>query len=91
MLKLDAILMRLQAIGEMVKNVDKRDKNLLYKYNDVDWAEIMKMRDLISHHYMEVNAQVVYKICTLDIPVLYETVDKILMDLDKQLIKDEKS
>lgn len=84
-LKLDAILMRLQAIGEMVKNVDKRDKNFLSKYSEVDWVEIIKMRDIISHHYMDVNAQVVYKICAFDIPVLCKTVDKILIELDEQL------
>jgi hypothetical protein len=34
---------------------------------------------------MEVNAQVVYKICAFDIPVLCKTADKILIELDEQL------
>lgn len=81
---LDAISMRLQVIGEMLKNVDKRDKEFLKKYPGIEWAEIMKMRDIISHHYLEVNAEVIYKICKNDIPQLEKAVNQILSDIDKQ-------
>lgn len=45
----------------------------------------MKMRDIISHHYREVNAEIVFKICKDDIPLLDKKVGQILLDLEKQL------
>lgn len=36
MLRLDAVSMRLQVIGEMLKNIDKRDKNFLKKYPEIE-------------------------------------------------------
>ena len=88
MLTLDAVTMRLQIIGEMLKNVDKRDKEFLKKYPGIEWQEIMKLRDIISHHYREVNAEIVFKICKNDIPLLEIAVDQILIDINKQLKTD---
>lgn len=88
MVLMDAIAMRLQAIGEIVKNIDKRDKNFLLQYSQVEWKEIMKLRDLISHHYIDINAEIIFKICRDDIPVLEKTVDRILKKLHDELSKD---
>jgi uncharacterized protein with HEPN domain len=37
---------------------------------DVPWAEIAKMRDLLGHHYWRVNPDVVWVTATRDIPQL---------------------
>ena len=85
MMKLDAVAMRLQVIGELLKNVNKRDKEFLIKYPGVEWAEAMKLRDIISHHYSELNADIIFKICKNDIPQLKKVVVDILNDLKKLL------
>ncbi len=79
---LDSIAMRLQSIGETVKQIDKRDKSLLQKYPETSWQQIIKMRDQISHHYDEIDNVVVYEICINKLPALKTTVQKIIKDLN---------
>jgi uncharacterized protein with HEPN domain len=77
--------MKLIVIGEAVKNIDRRtDKALLLKYSDTEWKEIMKLRDIIVHHYANVDAERIFAIISNDIGPLLETVKKIKNDLLKQ-------
>jgi uncharacterized protein with HEPN domain len=85
--KLDAISLRLQVIGESVKNVEKRDKEFFKNYSAINWREIMKLRDLISHHYYELDYEIVFDICKNEIPKLEVIVGKIINDLKIQGIK----
>jgi uncharacterized protein with HEPN domain len=80
----DSIAMRLQTIGESLKNVDKRNKTFLSNYPEVELPEIMKLRDIISDSYKELNAETVFYACKEDIPILGKTVEKIIADLNKQ-------
>lgn len=48
---LDSISMRLQIIGENSKDIYKIDKSFLEKYPEIEWENIMRLRDVISHHY----------------------------------------
>lgn len=80
--KLDAICMQLIAIGESLKNVDKiTDKKLLPHYPAVDWKSVKGMRDIISHHYFDLNAEAVFDVCKYDIQTLKETVELMLRDV----------
>ncbi len=56
---LDAISMRLQVIGELTKKNDKIDVSLFERYTDVEWKKIMKLRDIISHHYARMDHEIV--------------------------------
>jgi len=85
MTKLDAISMRLQVIGELVKNIDKKNKEFLQTYSQIEWSDIMRLRDIISHHYSEVNATIIFKICKNDIDKLGITVNQILLEINKKL------
>ena len=45
---LDSVCMKLIAVGESVKNLDKiMDKELLVNYPAVNWKDVMGMRDII--------------------------------------------
>lgn len=75
--KLDAICMMLIAIGENLKNLDKvTGGKLLARYPDVDWKGAKGMRDIISHHYFDLNAEVVFSICKDRIPGLIKTITR---------------
>ena len=79
--RLDAICMMLIAIGESLKNLDKiTNGTLLAKYPDVDWKGAKGARDIISHHYFDLNAEAVFGICRNDIPHLTKTVEKMIHD-----------
>lgn len=87
--KLDSLCMLFIAIGESLKNIDKlTDKKLLQKYNNIDWIAIKGMRDVLSHHYFDINAEAIYNVCIDDIDELYITIQKIITDL--QNIEDTK-
>ena len=82
--KLDAICMQLIAIGESVKNVDKITRGeLLINYPEVPWKQVMGMRDILSHHYFDMDAEVVYTVCSEHIPILIQILEKILLDIEK--------
>jgi len=81
---LDGVCMNLLAVGEAVKNLDKyTDKELLPKYPSIPWKDIMRMRDVIAHHYFDVDAEKVFTILREDIPPLLETIIKMKKDWEK--------
>lgn len=82
MILLDSICMKLAAIGETIKNLDKAtNKNFLNRYSQVNWKQAMRMRDIIVHHYFDVDAEVIYKTLKEDIPLLRDILNKIKDDL----------
>lgn len=82
MILLDSICMKLAAIGETIKNLDKiTNKELLQKYSQINWKQVMGMRDIIVHHYFDVDAEVIYKTLKEDIPLLYKVLKQIKDDL----------
>jgi uncharacterized protein with HEPN domain len=72
---LDSIVIRLQAIGENIKNILKRDKMLMKKYQSIDWDRIIQFRDFISHHYEKLDYEIVFDICKNDLPKLKEVIE----------------
>ncbi|MCU0285052.1 MAG: DUF86 domain-containing protein [Acidobacteria bacterium] len=38
-------------------------KSLLNKYPEIDWKKVMGMRDMITHHYFDLDAEVVFDVC----------------------------
>jgi uncharacterized protein with HEPN domain len=66
--KLDSISMRLIAIGEGFKNVDKlTDFQLLDKYPQIPWKQVKGVRDILSHHYFDLDAETIFEICANEI------------------------
>lgn len=83
--KLDSICMQLIAIGESLKNIDKiTNKKLLEKYPEVDWKGVKGIRDIISHHYFDLDAEEIYFVCDTKLTTLTTTIEKIIYDLTKE-------
>lgn len=78
---LDAIVMRLQVIGESVKQIQKTKPSFLENYSEIEWDKISRFRDLVSHHYENVDYEIVYDICKTHIPKLSEAIAEIKQDL----------
>jgi uncharacterized protein with HEPN domain len=80
--KMDAICMMLIVIGEALKKLDGITGGaLLPQYPEVDWKKAMGMRDIITHHYADVNAEAVFLTCQNKIPHLFVTIQKIEEEL----------
>lgn len=82
MILLDSVCMKLVAVGESVKNLDKiTNKDLLKNYPEINWKDIMGMRDIIVHHYFDIDANIVIATLRNEIPQLYKTIELILAEL----------
>ena len=82
MLRLDAICMNLIALGETVKGLDnKTNHELLKDYPEVYWKGVMGIRDKISHHYFEIDPEVVFRTIEEDIPQMIPIVERMISDL----------
>lgn len=75
---LDAITMRLQVVGELLKRIDKKDSSFLKGYRDINWDNIMRLRDIVSHHYEKVDHEIIFDICKNHLPKLKKIIKKIL-------------
>jgi uncharacterized protein with HEPN domain len=75
---LDAIAMRLQIVGELLKKINKMDNSILKNYSGVEWNQIMRLRDLVSHHYEKVDHEIIFDICKNHVPGLESTILKII-------------
>jgi len=83
--KLDAICMQLVAIGESLKKLDKITENeLLARYPEIEWKKIKGMRDIISHHYFDIDAEVIFDVCENHFKAFKETIYKIMTDLEEE-------
>lgn len=67
----DAVIRRLEIIGEAVKHIPQR---LKAKYTKVPWKKIAGMRDVISHDYFGIKLERVWKTVKQDIPKLKEVI-----------------
>ena len=74
--KLDAACMVIIALGEAVKTLDKlTEKQLLPTYPSIDWKKVMGARDIMAHHYFEVDADEVFSIIKNDIAPLKQAIE----------------
>ncbi len=82
--KLDSICMQLIVVGEGLKNFDKATENsVLSKYPQVEWKKVKGMRDIITHHYVDINAEAIYDVCQNKLSHLAQAIQLIMRDLNK--------
>ena len=80
--RLESTCMLLSAIGESIKNIDKRtDKKLLSNYQSIEWKKIMGMRDIIVHHYFDIDIEMVFDVVKNKLPNLKNVISQIIIDL----------
>ena len=85
MILLDATCMLLIAIGESLKNLDKVTENrLLPTYPSIPWKQVKGMRDIISHHYFDVDPSQILWIITNEIAPLKEAIDTFILKLKNE-------
>lgn len=75
--------MKVIAVGESVKNLDKHTgKALLINYPEIPWKNVMGTRDIIVHHYFDIDADELLRIVKVDVPILRATIHRIIKDLN---------
>jgi len=70
-------------IEQIGRNVKDLSKELTDRYNEVPWSEIAGMRDIIAHRYHRIIIDRIWATITENIPVLKESCEKILYELER--------
>jgi uncharacterized protein with HEPN domain len=79
----DSVIARLQPIGENIKKIEKLEPGFTKKNLRLNPADIIRFRDLISHHYELLDYQVIFAICDKDIPQLDHSIRDYLRSFSK--------
>ena len=80
--KLDGVCMLFAAAGEALKQVDKiTSGKLLMQYPEIDWKGAMGFRDIIVHHYFDIDAEQVAWICKYKIGPLSIAITRMIEDV----------
>lgn len=81
--RLDATCMRMQTIGEVLKQIDKlTNRNLLKLYPAVPWRSVFGMRNIISHEYIAIDPEELLDTLRNDFPLLLATLEQIKEDIN---------
>lgn len=80
--KLDSISMRLIAVGEGFKNVDKlTEYKLLVNYPTIEWKNVKGVRDILSYHYFDLDAETIFSICENYLDGLLDVTKIMIVDI----------
>lgn len=76
--------MSIQYITEnFIKIRNKVTADFFSSYKQVPWKAVFGMRNVIAHEYTDIDDEAVFNTIHDDMPVLKETAEKILADLDE--------
>lgn len=82
----DATCMRLQTIGEVIKNIDNlTNHKLLANYRGTPWKSIIGLRNIISHEYLSVDPEEIFRIVKIHLPKLLPVIMQIKNDISHNL------
>jgi uncharacterized protein with HEPN domain len=73
--KQDAVVRRLEIIGEAVKKLPNEVKVM---HPEIPWKQIAGMRDVLIHEYAGIRLERVWKVITDDLKILKSAVSAIL-------------
>lgn len=68
---LAASSMLLEAIGESFKKIDRKTNGeFLCLYPDIEWNDIIGMRNHIAHGYFDIDTDIIFDVVKNDLPEL---------------------
>lgn len=78
--KVDAVVRNIEIIGEAVSGLTR---DLKAKYPKVDWRFATAMRNRLIHGYFEVDAEIVWKITRINLPIFKNEIGQIVRILEQ--------
>ena len=65
----DAVMMNFIVLGE---NVNKLSDTIKEQQKQIDWNKVSGLRNIISHHYFGINADIVWQIINDNLPEFHK-------------------
>ncbi len=62
--KIDAVILNLEQIGETAKRITETIKQ---DYQEIEWTNIIGLRNMISHEYEGISLEIIYDIATKNV------------------------
>jgi len=82
--RLDGIGMMLIAISENIRGISQLTGDDFFgQYPEIAWSDIKGIRNILAHDYFDIDPDEVYEICSKDIAVLKQVLEKMRYDLLK--------
>jgi uncharacterized protein with HEPN domain len=73
-----ACIKQMEIIGEASNHLSAELKS---KFSDIEWAQIVGMRNVFAHEYFGIDSSLVWEIIKNDIPELKEKIEHILKSI----------
>lgn len=87
MQKLAANCMLIEAIGEAVKQIEKRaGRAFLDQRPEIPWQDVMSMRNHIAHGYFDLDDAYVLSVIQNDLEPLSEAIDFLVQDTNNRIM-----
>lgn len=71
----DAIIRRLEIIGEAVKNLSKSFRE---KHPGIPWKQMAGMRDILIHEYFDVDLSLTWSVVKVELPSIKDRLQLLL-------------
>ena len=71
----DAVLMRLQVIGENLVQVRRIDEDVFQQQAADSWHKLIGLRNIISHGYTTIEFERIWQIITEELPAFAASID----------------
>ena len=72
------IVHHLEIIGEATRSLSETLRN---RHPEVDWAEPIGMRNVLAHHYFDIDLDQVWSVVISDLPIFRSTIEAILAEM----------
>lgn len=78
----DAVVRRLEIIGEASRNIPK---DIREKHRKIPWRKIIGMRNRITHAYFVIDFKIVWNIIKEELPELKPEMERILSEMEGKI------
>lgn len=74
----NAVIRSLEVIGEAATKIPQE---MRYRYSEIPWKRMAGMRNKLIHEYFGVDLEIVWEVCTDEIPPLKPSLEILLAEL----------
>ena len=79
-LNYDGTLMRLHALGESAKRISQKYPGVIKDLAYPEINNLIRFRDYVSHHYEQLEHEVIFDICKYKLPGLKNKIESLIND-----------